>query len=225
MLILDAYTKTWTMCLFSYGFFAVVAVLVTFFRAPRLDFQLPRRFIFRVCLLAWFSVLSICLTLIDKPRIGISKEMLDWMFMFCAFLFIPVSIPLLVGAIWALIHDLNRETMRVSSFCLVMLTAFALGCAASNIHDIVWCGVITNGYTEHFKAGYDLDVFVAFAEKFGITREIAADYATLGPYAMVLVLGELLVACSAHFRLRSLYVSQLGGGSVGGASDPAGNDA
>lgn len=205
MLILDAYTKTWTMCLFSYGFFVVVALLATFFRVRRLDFRLPTRFVFWVCLITWFVILSICLTLIDRPRIGLSKEMLGWLFMFCAFLFIPATVPLLAGAAWALVHELRREPMRISSFLLVMLAAFGLGCAASNIHDIVWCGVITNGYTIHFKAGYDLDVFVAFAQQFGITREIAADYATLGPYAMVLVLGELLVSVAAYIRLRNLY--------------------
>ena len=204
MLIIDAYMKIWLMCLASYGFFAVVALLATFFHVPRLDFRLPTRFLFWSCLIAWFVILSICLTLIDEPHIGLSKQMLNWLFMFCAFLFIPVSVPLLVGAVWSLMHEIRYEVMRVSSFCLVTLAAFGLGCAASNIHDAVWCGIITNGYTIHYKAGFDLDLFVAFAKWFGISREVAADYATLGPYAIVLVLGELLVSVAAYVRLRAL---------------------
>jgi hypothetical protein len=84
---------------------------------------------------------------------------------------------------------------------LVLLGSFALGCAASNIHDVAWCGTITDGYTHHHKAGYDLDYFVAFGNYFGISRDVLADYATLGPCALVLVLGELLVALACFTRL------------------------
>lgn len=202
MLILEAYSQIWLMSLFSFGFFVAVAFFAAFFRVPRLNFRLPPRFMFWWCLFLWFVVLSISLVLIDKPHLPLSKETLNWLFMFSAFLFIPISVPLLVGAVWALAHDMRGEVMRIASFGLATLAAFGLGCAASNIHDIVWCGIITHGYTEHHAAGYDLDVFVAFAKYFGITREVAADYATLGPYTMILVLGEVLVSCAAYLRLR-----------------------
>jgi hypothetical protein len=69
------------------------------------------------------------------------------------------------------------------------------------IHEVVWCGAITDWYLHHHKAGYGLDYFVAFGRPFGISREVLADYAALGPCALVLVAGELFVAVTCFLRL------------------------
>jgi len=202
--ILEAYGQTWNMCLAMLLFFVAVALLARFLNARCLDFDIPSRGVFWVCVVLAFILMSICLTLIDKPRFAVSDVALDWMFMFSAFLGIPATLPLLAGAIWASAHRLYRMPVQASSLTLVMLGMFAIGCAASNIHDVVWCGAITGWYARHQAAGYDLDYFVAFGNMFGISREVLADYATLGPCAIVLVLGETVVAVACFQRLGGL---------------------
>jgi hypothetical protein len=200
-ILLEAYGKTWNMCLALSLFFAGVAVLAYFMKAKDMDFQIPSWIVFWACLASAFVVFSVCLTLIDKPHFAASEVTLNWLFMFSAFLGIPVALPMLAGMVWALAHHIHREPLNASSLALLMLGTFAIGCAVSNVHDVIWCGAITDGYTHHFQAGYDLDYFVGFGRKFGISREVLADYATLGPCAIVLVLGELVVAASCFVRL------------------------
>jgi hypothetical protein len=89
-----------------------------------------------------------------------------------------------VGARLSLFADVYGKTC---SMCLALF--------------VVWCGAITDWYLHHHKAGYDLDYFVALGRPFGISREVLADYATLGPCAVVLVAGELFVAVACFLRL------------------------
>ncbi len=201
MLFLSAYPKTWPMCLATVLFFAVAVGLTLRVRVPRLDRALPARPLFWGLVVAWLVLMSLLLTLIDKPHFALSGEAKNWTFMFSAFLGVPVTVPLLAGAVWALNHHLLRKTVRLSGLVLLAIGAWGLGCAASNIHDVLWCGVITDGYSKSFEAGYDLDLFVAFGECFGIEGKILADYVVLGPYALLLVAGELAVATAAFIRL------------------------
>lgn len=202
MLLSEAYTNTWSMCLASFLFFVAVAAAARWVPLPSRNVLVPPKPFFWGTLLIGFAVLAVCLTLIDKPHVNASETTLEWMFMFSAFLGIPVSLPFLGAAAWALAYDMREEPAPLSELGLVGLASFAIGCAASNVHDIAWCGAITEGFTKHHAAGYDLDYFVGFGRWFGISREVLADYATLGPYAIVLVTGELLVAATALIRLR-----------------------
>lgn len=203
-ILLEAYTKTWNLCLGILLIFAVVAALALFFRFQRLEFELSSRRVFWACLIPGFLLLAVCLTLIDKPRFPVSSEMADWFFMFSAFLGIPVAVPLFAGAAWASAHYRHRVPVKASSLLLVLVGMFALGCAASNIHDVIWCASVTDIYAKHQAAGYDLDFFVAFGKPFGISREVLADYATLGPCAIVMVIGELAAAAACFRRLARL---------------------
>jgi len=203
MLFFQSYSETWLMCLACFGFFVAVAALTWKIRVPGWDPALPSHPIFAASAAAFVLFMGILLTLIDKPHLSATPETLEWLFMFSAFLGIPMAIPLLAWSMWALAHSLRGEPMRLGAFLLIGLGSFALGCAASNMHDLLWCGIITNGYAEHFKAGYDLDLFVAFGSHFGLSREVCADYATLGPYTAVLIAGELLVAVACWLRLNA----------------------
>ncbi len=201
-LLLDMVGNTWSLCLAILLFFGVIAGAALFLRVKRLDFILPSRPAFWMCIVPGFILLALCLTLIDRPRFeGLSDLAASWMFMLSAFLGVPLTIPLLTGAAWAGAHRFHQIPLRVSSLALVMLGSFALGCAASNMHDIVWCGAVTDWFSRHEAAGYDLDVFVALGAVFGIPREVMADYATLGPCAVVMVLGEMTVAAACFTRL------------------------
>jgi len=201
---LEAYAKTWDMCLAMMAFFVAVALLAHFIRGERLELEIPARAAFWACISVAFISASICLTLIDKPHLAVSEVTKEWLFMFSAFLGVPVFIPFFGGAAYACAHHQHGDTLKALPFGLLLLGLFGVGCAASNVHDLLWCGAITEGYTKHYAAGYDLDYFVAFGQWFGIEREILADYATLGPCALVLITGELLVAAVCFLRLRRL---------------------
>ena len=175
-MILEAYTNTWSMCLASFLFFVVVAAAAQWLPLPKRDIVLPSKASFWITLCIGFALLALCLTLIDKPRISASEVTLEWMFMFSAFLGIPAALPFLGAAVWALAHAMREEPSPLSELGLVGLASFAIGCAASNVHDIAWCGAITQGFSAHHAAGYDLDYFVGFGSWFGISREILADY-------------------------------------------------
>lgn len=84
---------------------------------------------------------------------------------------------------------------------LVMLAGFGMGCAASNIHDVAWCGIITKWYTQPYAAGGDLLAFATVGQWFGIPEKVLYDYAALGPCAAVMVLGELVFAAACLARM------------------------
>lgn len=204
MLFISAYLQTWPMCLFMAAYFAGMGLLTWYLRIRSLAREIPPRPVFWASVISWFVLMSACLTLIDKPHLTLSSEAKNWLFMFSAFLGIPVTMPLFAGMVWALAAAQYGKAVRTGELALVAMGSFALGCAVSNVHDVVWCGIITQGYSQHYEAGYDLDIFVAFGEWFGISREILADYVTLGPCALLMVAGELAVAMAAFVRLRRL---------------------
>ncbi len=201
MLFLKGFVLTWPLCLAFLAFFA--AVSATAWAVParkgRTVASMP---VFHVFTVLWVAAMGVCLTFVDAPHLSLSKETIDWLFMLSSFLGIPLTIPLLTGAVWALARGVRGERTRLSDLALVMLAGFGLGCAASNIHDVAWCGIITHGYTQPFKAGYDLVAFATVGGWFGIPDDVLYDYATLGPCAAVLVFGELCVSAVCFARLR-----------------------
>ena len=204
MLFLQAYAATWAMSLSFALFFVAVAALVWFLRAPNLNPPVNADLVLWLTIGVWFIGMSACMYYIDKPHIGASPVTLDWLFMVSAFLGIPVCMPFFAGFLWAFSCKLRGENVLLGPLALVMLGAFGLGCAVSNMHDLLWCGAITENYTIHYKAGYDLDVFVAMGNLFHIPREVTADYATLGPVVLIMILGEVLVAVTCFVRLSKL---------------------
>jgi len=209
-ILFEAYSKTAWMCLGFVIFFGLIALLVRLVNVKRLNFAISARTAFWACAVPGFALLTVCLTLIDEPRWDLPHEILSWMFMFSAFLGIPVVMPLFAGMVWAAACRLMKAPVHLGPLVLVMLGSFGLGCAASNIHDVVWCAAITDNYAQHKAAGYDLDFFVALGNNFNIPREVTADYATLGPCAFVMVLGELAVAAACFGRLAKLSAQNSG---------------
>ena len=159
------------------------------------------------CLIAWLILASVCLTLIDEPYFNVSKEVKNWMFMLSAFLGIPLTMPLLAGMVWAWGCRLRNESVRAGGAGARHAGCFRLGCAASNVHDIVWCGVITDGFRKHYVAGSDIAFFYVPVTWLGIPKSVAADYASLGPFAIIFVAGELAIVATAFARLNRSYKS------------------
>lgn len=203
MLFITGLIQAWPLCLVFILFFSGVSAATWWIPCRKWRYSVSSLPTFIVLTILWVVTMGVCLTFVDSPRLDLSREAIDWLFMVAAFLGIPLTIPLLTGAVWALSHGLRNERTPLSELALLMLAGFGLGCAASNIHDIVWCGVITHWYTQPFEAGYDLLVFATVGQWFGIPEQALYDYATLGPCAAVLVLGELMVSLVCFVRLWS----------------------
>ena len=197
----------WLMVIATVAVAVGIAALTWCVRLPRLEKPLRASRVLWSCLVAWLVLASVCLTLIDEPYLNVSKEVKNWMFMFSAFLGIPLTLPLLAGMVWAWGCRLRNEPVALGALVLVMLAAFWLGCAASNVHDIVWCGVITDGFKKHHGAGSDIAFFYEPATWLGIPKSLAADYAALGPFAIVFVAGELAIFATTFARLNRSYRS------------------
>ncbi|HPO16056.1 MAG TPA: hypothetical protein PLI09_21650 [Candidatus Hydrogenedentes bacterium] len=202
MLIFETYKAAWPMCLGFIAIFLAVGTLVYFLRIPRWERSLNARAVFWVCCVLWVIFMGIVMTLVDSPYLPFSQGTITWLFMLSAFLGIPMAMPLLAGVFWALQCSLRKESIPLSTFLLVAFAAFGLGLAVSNVHDILWCGIITDGFSKHYKAGGDLDFFVYAGLPFGVSRETTADYAALGPFAILLVAGELFWAAVSVLRLK-----------------------
>jgi len=207
MLIFETYARMWPMIIGIVALVIAIMGLIWCVRVPRFEQPLRPGRVLWSCLIAWLILASVCLTLIDEPYFSVSQNVKNWMFMLSAFLGIPLTMPLLAGMVWAWGCRLRNESVALGALVLVMLAAFWLGCAASNVHDIVWCGVITDGFRKHYGAGSDIAFFIEPATWFGIPRSVAADYASLGPFAIIFVAGELAIFATAFARLNRSYRS------------------
>lgn len=202
MLVFETFKAIWPMCLGFIALFLAAGALVYFLRIPRWERSLNARAVFWVCCVLWVIFMGIVMTLVDSPYLPLSQGTITWLFMLAAFLGIPMAMPLLAGIFWALQCSLRKESIPLSTLLLVMFAAFGLGLAISNMHDILWCGIITDGFSKHYKAGGDLDFFVYAGLPFGVPRETTADYAALGPFAILLVIGELFWTAVSVLRLK-----------------------
>jgi hypothetical protein len=194
MFVLYAYQNTWTLCLGLIAFLAVLCGLAQWLRLPGGKRMVNPRLVFWPATILWLVAMSVITTLIDSPYLPVSHEAIVWLFMLSAFLGLPLTVPPFALAIWSLHAAARGERVRLSTLCLLSLGAFALGAFTSNMHDVLWCGIITHGYSQPYPAGGDLAFFYAVARLFPIPEKIYADYATFGSCMIIMVLGELALA-------------------------------
>ena len=209
MIALQTFQAIWPLCVALGVFFALVSWAALCLSIPRLNCMLNSWRVFWSSLITWLIFMSIVMTLIDSPHLNLSKGAIDMLFMVSAFLGLPMSVPLLAVGLWALTYALRNERVPLASLVWVMLGTFGLGTAMSNVHDILWCGIITEGFTKHFAAGPDLVVFAFVGRLFGISDKVMYDYATLGLCAVLLVTGEMVVVWSCFLRLKKTYAKNI----------------
>ena len=207
MLIFQTYVKAWPLCLGFVVFYLLFAAVVTWTPLPGKNWALSARKIFWSNLIFWLIFMSIVTTLIDSPYLPVSQEVITWLFMTSAFLGLPLSMPPFAALIWGFFAWLRGEKIAISSLGLLMLAAFCLGAFTSNMHDVLWCGVITHGYSQLHPAGGDLLPFYVLASLFGIPKQIQEDYATFGSCMVIMVFGELFMAGVCLRRLAKLEKS------------------
>ncbi len=204
MLILQAYRDGWTLGMGLITFFVILSLVAWFLRAPRLERSLNPKGLFWASIIFWLVFLSIVTTLIDSPYLPLSQDAINMLFMVAAFVGLPLSMPPLAAAVWALHAMARGERIRLSSLLLLMLGAFSLSAVTSNMHDVLWCGIITRGYSQPYPAGGDLIAFYTVATPFGVPESVQADYAFFGAFMIIMVLGELLLAAVCLRRLYNL---------------------
>lgn len=201
MLMLQAFRDTWTLCVGILVFFGVLSAIVHYLRFSRFQWTVNARGLFWVSLLLWLVFMSIVMTLVDSPYLKLSQAAINMLFMVAAFVGLPLCMPPLVAAFWGLYAALRGERVRLSTLLLLLLGSFSLGAVTSNMHDILWCGIITDWYSKPYAAGSDLVAFYFVAGFFGLPMEMLTDYAVFGSCMVVMVIGELVLA---HFCLRRI---------------------
>lgn len=202
MLVVSTLFHVWRLTLFIAGLFAILSLLSWKLKLWKRDIECPASPVFYMMIVSWFLFMSLLLTLIDEPRLDILQGVESLTFMVSAFLGIPLSVPLLALAVYAQACMQHAQKLKIGVALLLAFGTFALGLAASNIHDIIWCGAITNGFSVKYAAGGDLDAFAWLGVKLGIASETMYDYLTLGASAFVMVLGEIAWAIACFARLR-----------------------
>jgi len=203
MLVIQTWLNAWSLCMGLVCFLVVLSTVAHYARLPWGKCTVSARLLFWSALLFWIVFMSIVTTLIDSPYLPVSQEAITWLFMLSAFLGLPLSMPPFAVAFWALYAAARRERVRLSTLALLSLGAFALGAATSNMHDVLWCGIITHGYSKPYPAGGDLAFFYAVAKLFPVPEKTYADYATFGACMIIMVMGELSLAAVC---LRRVFV-------------------
>lgn len=201
MLIFKTFEMMWPMCLFLFGFFVVLSLITHYLRAPFGGWTVNARGLAWASLVLFFISLSIVTTLIDSPYLDVPQEVIVWLFMISAFVGLPLCVPVGAAALWGLYAALRGERVRLSTLGLLLLGSFSIGAATSNMHDVLWCGIITKWYTVPYPAGGDLAAFFFVAKWFPAPESFYADYAPFGTCMMVMICGELLLAAVSFRRL------------------------
>ena len=204
MLVFKAYCGMWTLCAGLVVFLALLCVAARFCPVPWGTRTFGARKVFWVSVVFWLAFMSVVTTLIDSPYLPVSQEAITWLFMLSAFLGLPLTMPPFAAAVWSLFSAVRGERVRMATLVLLSLGAFALGAATSNMHDVLWCGIITKGYAVPYPAGGDLAFFYAVAGLFPIPEKVYADYAAFGACMIIMVAGELALAAVCIRRVRIL---------------------
>jgi hypothetical protein len=112
-------------------------------------------------------------------------------FAFFAFIAMPIA----MGFSAVYIYILKGGEYRIGDGILLLLSLTMFAMCGVHIHDVIWCGVATQGYTIEQIGGYDLAQFFTL---FQITDPAQWDYRTFGLYMSIRALIELTVATLAY---------------------------
>jgi hypothetical protein len=120
-------------------------------------------------------------------------------FGFFAFIALPVALGFL-PVYW---HIIRVGQYRIGDGVLLLLSCVMFAMYGVNLHDVLWCGVATDWFSNEVIGGYDLALFFT---TFGISDPSRWSYRTFGIYMMMksgvqLVTGS--VALIKYFNLHS----------------------
>ncbi|NVM31785.1 MAG: hypothetical protein HWN65_23300 [Candidatus Helarchaeota archaeon] len=142
------------------------------------------------------SVIAIILISLYNPYLfgPQSGELFFYFFSFTSFIILPFGLALIGSASY--IHFSSKP--KLGNFLLVLLALFAIGLGGSFLHDVIWCGTITNFYTQEWVTqSHDLDFWC------NLLRVESKDYRVFGFYMLVMVIILLIFAAILLWRHRS----------------------
>ncbi len=103
-----------------------------------------------------------------------------WGFHFFA-TFAFTLLPIGIGLVCAYGFIRNTNSVPQGTFFLFLLCFFCFGFAATNLHDVLWCGTRTGWFAFDVSAGYDLDLWI------NLFQSPSDDYRIFGFYMGVQV--------------------------------------
>ena len=124
MLFIAGLIHAWLLCLAFAAFFVAVAAAAWWIPWSKWHRSVSSGCTFIVFVMLWVITMGACLTFVDSPHLDLSKEAIDWLFMVSSFLGIPLTIPLLTGAICAFSRTLRNERTPLPELVLIMLAGF-----------------------------------------------------------------------------------------------------
>jgi glucan phosphoethanolaminetransferase (alkaline phosphatase superfamily) len=65
-----------------------------------------------------------------------------------------------MGLLGATTYIYNTRTPKLGDFFILLFAFGALAIAGSFYHDFLWCGTVTNWYTERVEGNYDFDLWL-----------------------------------------------------------------
>lgn len=145
-------------------------------------------------------VVSISLLIISEIFMGfraLRQGDLFWIYAALAF----VLLPFFYGFIALYSYVLKKGEFKMGNAFLLFVSFSSFGWVASNVHDVIWCGVVTEFYTISHHAGEDLAFWYWV---FGITDRAIFDYRAFGTYMFLSVLVEISVGTLAYYKFYKL---------------------
>lgn len=106
-------------------------------------------------------------------------------------------LPVALGFLGIYAYIIGRGEYYFGSAILLAISMVCFGCLGSNLHDVIWCGVATDGYLTKVRVGDDLALYFAL---FGITDKNDTDYRTFGFYMLIQVIIEITVGTMAFYQ-------------------------
>lgn len=110
-------------------------------------------------------------------------------------------LPVALGFLGIYAYIIGRGEYYFGSAILLAISMVSFGCLGSNLHDVIWCGVATDGYLTKVRVGDDLALYFAL---FGITDKNDTDYRTFGFYMLIQVIIEITVGTIAFYQFYKL---------------------
>jgi hypothetical protein len=123
---------------------------------------------------------------------------------FAAFAFI--FLPEICGLIGVYGYVIKNKGFKLGNVLLLLTSLSCFGWASSNIHDVIWCGYVTDFYTHSKSAGRDLEFWY---NVFGIFDQSLFDYQVFGSYTVFTVLVELCIAICAYYKFYRINKKEL----------------
>ncbi len=120
-----------------------------------------------------------------------SSQLFFNFFSFISFILLPFGLALKGSASY--IHFSLKP--KFGNFLLILLAIFAIGLAGSFLHDFIWCGTITQFYTQQYDTqSYDLDFWRSLLDV------ESKDYRVFGFYMIVMVIILVIFAAILLWR-------------------------